>query len=121
MNTIENYQWTDLTYLSEICDGDRELMKTMLDMIVAEIPAEIEKMQDAAQQRDWKELFELAHKMKTTLAYVGNADMIATTKTLEMFARNLTALHEIPELMRSLAQAASKTMVELKRRAQNIG
>ena len=39
-----NFKYIDLSYLDLMSDGDLEMKQMMLDMLIEEIPAEINKM-----------------------------------------------------------------------------
>ncbi len=105
--------YIQLDYLETMTDGDSDMMQTMLDMLIAEIPEEIGKMNDALTIQDWEELFQVSHKMKTTLSFVGNETMIATNKKLEHNCRNRTDLDEVPAFVKQLTDLSVKVVQEL--------
>ena len=119
MATIVTYNHTNLEYLELMSDGDCEMIASMLEMLAAEIPTEIEKMQVCVKKRDWNELFELSHKYKTTLSYIGNVEMTNITKTIEVCSRERASLDDLPELVNSLERLSKKVMHELKDRIEN--
>jgi len=107
-------KYINLEYLKLMCEGDADMERVILDLVIDEIPAELSKMTDALAGKDWHGLFEIAHKFKTTLSYVGNAEMTNITKTLEFCARGQTSLEEIPGLIASLEQISKEVLPELK-------
>ena len=80
---------TDFTYLNTMADGDVELRETMLVMLLEEIPAEIELLRRAYDERDWDTLWKTAHKHKSTLAFVGHPDMLAAVRRIENDAKEI--------------------------------
>jgi HPt (histidine-containing phosphotransfer) domain-containing protein len=85
-------------------DGDTDMKQTMLEMILEEIPQEVKKMRDCANNSDWKNLNEVSHKFKSTLSYIGSevmndANLIIeqaskTNENLEDLDRQLTILEQ---------------------------
>ena len=112
--SVTTFNYIQLDYLETMTEGDTEIMQTMLDMLISEIPEEIEKMNHCVATKNWSELFELSHKMKTTLSFVGNVDMINTTKTLEHCARHEVSLDEIPAMVKKLTDLAPPVIDELR-------
>ena len=90
MNT--NFQFIDLSYLDLMADGDDDMKQTMIEMLLDEVPTEMEKMTDLHQSEDWKELREVSHKMKSTLSFIGNSAMTEANKTVENIAKSQEGL-----------------------------
>ncbi len=112
--SVTTFNYIQLDYLETMTDGDADMMQTMLEMLIEEIPDEIGKMQASLAAQDWEELFQLSHKMKTTLSFVGNEDMINTNKTLEHCARHQESIGEIPAMVQKIADLSVKVVEELK-------
>jgi HPt (histidine-containing phosphotransfer) domain-containing protein len=88
-------------------------MQTMLDMLIAEIPEEMDKMQQCVATSDWNEVFQISHKMKTTLSYIGNEEMIAINKQLEHNARHREHIDLIPSMVEKLCTMSVSVVDEL--------
>jgi HPt (histidine-containing phosphotransfer) domain-containing protein len=110
----------NLEYLETMTDGDSEMMKTMLEMLLVEIPEEFEKMDVALAAKDWNEMFQLSHKMKTTLSFIGNSTMIEINKVLEDNTRHRTDLAAVPTLLKSLTELSIHAVADLQRAADQI-
>ena len=80
----------DLSYLELMADGDDFMKKTMLDMLIEEMPPEIEKLRGAYLSQDFVALKDVAHKMKSTLSFVGNDAMTEANATLELIGKEAT-------------------------------
>jgi HPt (histidine-containing phosphotransfer) domain-containing protein len=111
--SVTTFQYINLDYLEQMSDGDAEMMQTMIEMLLVEIPEEIEKMQHCVTTNDWEELFQLSHKMKTTLAFIGNEEMISINKTIEHCSRHKVDLPEVPKMVQQVAELAKPALVEL--------
>ena len=80
-------QHINLDYLDLMTDGDDEMRQTMLEMIIDEIPSEMEKMRESWQTGDLSAIKEISHKMKSTLAFVGNDRLTEANRAVENIAR----------------------------------
>ena len=111
--TVMTHQLINLDYLNSMTDGDAEMKQEMLGMLTAEIPEEIGKLQDAAAAEDWEEVFQISHKLKTTLAFVGNEDMTTLNKTIEHCARHTVDTAELPPMVAQLTAMSLLVVEEL--------
>lgn len=105
----------DLTYLNLMADGDDSMKKVMLEMLFDELPSEIKTMRTLLDASDWSELGSASHKMKSTLSFVGNAEMTEANKTIEQNVKAADQLEEIPNLLGTLENKLPAVMDELKR------
>ncbi len=110
----------NLEYLELMSDGDADMKKTMLLMLLEELPEEIQKLHDAYSAQDWIELRSVSHKLKSTLSFVGNTEMTEANKKIEQYAYQHTNLDTIPsliavldELYPDVAQALDKEAASL--------
>jgi len=91
MNTEVN-TLLDLSYLELMADGDDFMKKTMIDMLIEEMPPELEKLRNALLEQDANAMHQVAHKMKSTLAFIGNpvmTDAISICEKIGMENQNL--------------------------------
>ncbi len=114
-NTTSNtYQFINLEYLDLMSDGDNGMKKILLEMLLDELPTEFDKMVSCKESKSWNDLSEVSHKMKSTLAYVGNEEMTVSNKTIEVLAKTEQDLDQIPTLLDSLKTNLDRVMPELK-------
>lgn len=106
--------FTDLTYLRTMTDGDAAMLQMMLDMLIAEIPEETEKMNTFAATQQWHDLFQVSHKMKTTLAFIGNEEMTELNKNIEHCTRNNSELATVPQMLERLTELSKIAVEELR-------
>jgi HPt (histidine-containing phosphotransfer) domain-containing protein len=108
------YKYINLEYLDTMTGGDAEMKREMLSMLIAEIPDEMSKMQVATAAADWEEVFQISHKFKTTLSFIGNEEMTNTNKTVEHCSRHRVDVAEIPSMIAQLAKEMPHIVEELK-------
>lgn len=114
------YNFINLDYLELMADGDEAMKKIMLDMLLEELPTELQKMRQLADAADWQELSNVSHKMKSTLAYVGNDEMTITNKTVETLCKSGENLDEMNALIIALENQLDKVFPELKMEQETL-
>jgi HPt (histidine-containing phosphotransfer) domain-containing protein len=113
MIATKMYQNISLDYLDLMTEGDNEMRNTMLAMLLDELPAEIAKMRPLFEAKDWHELREVSHKMKSTLAFIGNDTMTEANKKLELIAKNPEGNEAIKGLILILEEHVPIVMEDL--------
>ena len=108
------YEFINLEYMEMMSDGDESMKKVMLEMLIAELPDELQKMRNHLDAANWEELSSVSHKMKSTLAFVGNDAMTNANKEIEMITKSNGDTSTIPALMDTLEELSPKVLAELK-------
>lgn len=114
MMEVKMYNFINLDYLDMMSDGDLEMKKVMLDMLFEELPQEIAKMRIHADTSNWNELKSVAHKMKSTLSFVGCEVMTTANSTIEAVCKDNGEVSQVPSLMTVLENNLDNVMAELK-------
>lgn len=107
-------QVINLDYLKLMAEGDADLEQTMLEMILEELPDEFASMQELYAKQAWHELFQISHKMKSTLAFVGNAEMTEANKAIEHRTRNMVNLEEVGQYIQVLSRCFNPVVSALR-------
>lgn len=81
------YTYINLDYLELMSDGDIDMKKVMLEMLLEELPVEVKKLADFSIEKDMSNLSAVSHKLKSTLAFVGNETLDNTNKAIEKIAK----------------------------------
>lgn len=105
----------NLDYLRLMADNDEDMVQTMLEMLLEELPTEMEKIREMAAANNWDELTKVSHKMKSTLAFVGNEAMTAANKELERVTKYKTDLPLVGNLVRTLDDKLPSVMDALRK------
>ena len=111
---VKTYNYINLDYMDMMSDGDESMKKIMLEMLLEELPQEIQKMTELLAQKNWNTLASVSHKMKSTLAFVGNEEMTAANKKIELTAKSDPSRDSLEELMIVLERLCPMTLSELK-------
>ena len=113
MNMI-TFEYINLDYLELMADGDEDMKQTMLEMLLEELPEELQKMRVHTDAKEWDDLSSVSHKMKSTLSFVGYSDMVEANKEIELLAKHEENPVRIEELMKKLESCFERVMPELK-------
>ncbi|MEM6317878.1 MAG: Hpt domain-containing protein [Bacteroidota bacterium] len=111
---MSTFKYLNLDYLELMADGDDDMKQTMIEMLLEEVPEEMDKMRDAHANQNWSELREVSHKMKSTLAFIGNDVMTEANKTVEEIAKEADGVEALPELLATLFDIYPKSLDELR-------
>ncbi len=107
------YMHINLDYLNLMADGDDSMKKIMMEMLLDELPVEIAKMKEVHRTDDLDELSSISHKMKSTLAFVGNEVLTKTNKEIEEICKTEENKEMLPFLLEVLENGYQKAVVEL--------
>jgi HPt (histidine-containing phosphotransfer) domain-containing protein len=118
MNT--GFKYIDLGYLVRSTDGDRALQKTMLGTLVRELPVELARLRTLLAAGDWNGLGMVSHRLRTTLAFAGNASMIDIVTEMERIAGDGAGRERLPELLAGLEALAPGVLRELQTAADTL-
>lgn len=113
MSTATPHKFIDLSYLELMSDGDDDMKKTMLEMLLEELPEEIQKMSQLTAAENWDELSSVSHKMKSTLSFVGYEAMTEMNKELELLAKHSENPKRMVTLMGQLEEKLAEVMPEI--------
>lgn len=111
---VNTYQHLNLEYLELMTAGDADMKKMMLDILFEELPVEIEMLSTHYAAAAWDDLKGVSHKLKSTLAFVGNDQMTVANDKIEHNAMYVENTSEIPGLIAQVKEAYPMVIEELK-------
>jgi len=117
----KTYEFINLEYLELMADGDPEMKTVMLDMLLTELPEELNKMRTEFNIQEWSTLGSTSHKMKSTLSFVGNPDMTAANKEIEGICKSEENTEQIASMLQTLEEVAPKVLEEIKIEITKLG
>ena len=79
---LTNYKFIDLNYLNLVAGDDLQTRATLLDLVAKEILDIIPQLSVLYSGQAWGGIKDHVHRMKTTLAFAGNADMSAANNQI---------------------------------------
>lgn len=106
--------YINLDYLKLMSGGDQEMEQTILVMLLDELPTEFEKMKTLHKEENWAELGNVSHKMKSTLAFIGNDILTEANSKIETYSKNEENLEEVDHLMLTFEEILPSIMDALR-------
>ena len=113
MNQID-YQYINLEYLDMMTDGDTEMKKEILGIVIEEVENEIPKMLNFFKAGDIENTNRISHKFKSTLAFVGNDLISDANKEAELITKMNGDYDKLPELFKIVEEMQPKVLSDLK-------
>ncbi len=86
------HQTVDLHYLNIMTADDQGLKAKMLQIMLDETPGELELLEKHLEAANWDGLRAVAHKMKSSVEFMGLKETLDTLKTIEISAKERTGL-----------------------------
>lgn len=112
--TESTYSYINLDYMDLMADGDQDMKKTMLEMLLEELPDEVGKIITLSESKDLKTLKAVSHKLKSTLAFVGYELMDKTNKEIERIAHDESDLSKLSVLAKDMGNYCTEVLAELR-------
>ena len=103
----------NLAYLEHMTEGDRALQQQTLLTLARELQTEIPKMRALLGTGSWRDLAEVSHRFKSSLAYVGNDRVTEVNSEIERLAQERIGFERLPGLLAELEAAQPLVLAEL--------
>ena len=106
---------TNLDYLTELSKGNKQFVLDMIEIFLAENPEEVKNLDDAIKQRDYPSIRATAHKMKSTIPFVGVDKIIGTeVSEIEKLGAENGDIQKIELLFSTVKEISAKAAEELR-------
>lgn len=112
-NTLPKVE-IDLSYMDLMADGDKDMKKVMLELLFEEPIQDIQSMYEMVRNSDYDAIKKVSHKMKSTLAFVGNNKLTETNKKIEFIAKSEDNVDQLPGLVETLDKLYQVILIQLK-------
>ncbi|MBL6449987.1 response regulator [Fulvivirga sp. 29W222] len=118
--TVEEDNVTDLTYLSNVCDGDKVFMRDMIETFISNTPSAVNEMQKQVTKMEWRKVGDVAHKLKPSITFMGIESLKPVVKKIEDYGKESYKTDEIPSLVDILSQKCQIAYMELRYTLENL-
>lgn len=109
------YRYISLEYLDTMTGGDRDLRLSLLKLIQEELKKAIPDMRTHLLRSDWERMHATAHKLKSTLAFVGNRHMTKANEHILHALEGKKYQADFSSWLKILEQQAAKVLPEIKK------
>lgn len=104
----------DLTYLKNILGDSNDFLLDVLDMLNKEFPIMTENLRVSGIDKNWKQLRQDAHKMKSSVMMLNKPHLMALLESIEKYAGEESQLESLPELVKQATFLNYLVIVQLK-------
>lgn len=104
----------NLEQLKQLSGGDADTMKFYIKTIEDACPVDLKKLEEEADAKDWDALTKTAHKLKSTIGYMGVECLKPVIKKIENNSARKEALEKIPEQVKCIVKYCKLALKELK-------
>ncbi|MGQ0829319.1 MAG: Hpt domain-containing protein [Bacteroidota bacterium] len=111
---------TDLTYLKELANGSNQFMTEMITLFITQTPEALQNIEKYFQNKDWKSLRTVVHKMKPSVSLFGLKEIEGDVRTIEEAAANETNLDQLPQLISKVTTVCKEAIEELEAELKNF-
>ncbi len=115
-----NQPLIDLEYLNQLSEGDDDFTISMLSYFLDNTPTVFREMKQFFEEKDWKNLRNVAHKFKPQLTFMGIKSIFNEVETIEQSAASVTNTEIIPELIEKSEQICVLAMDEIKNELEKL-
>lgn len=105
---------TNLTYLRTITDGNKAIIREMIEMFLVQVPIFIQNMNNDYQAGNYLALGKEAHKAKSSLQIIGMTELEIEMKSLLMKIVAGTDVESYPIHIKKFEKQCEAATIELK-------
>lgn len=105
--------YTDLTYLKSISDGNDEFINEIVTTFIEQTPPLLLELEQAAGNKDWVKLGDLAHKIKPNLTLLGINQLGSLVLSIETDGRSITNVDSLSKRTQLLSKSCKLAIEEL--------
>lgn len=116
----ENESLIDLEYLNQLSEGDDDFSISMLSYFIDNTPTVLREMKQFYDEKDWKNLRNVAHKFKPQLTFMGIKSIFNEVETIEQNAASVVNLTDIPPLIDKCEKVCMEAMNEIRMELEKL-
>ena len=111
---MEYSRYTDLSYLKEISTGDPIIIKKTVDKFLETTPPILDQMDIHLQEEEHYELGRCAHKLKSSLAFMGIEELKSDILQVERITKAKDEVDKLPPLVSHIREVIEASYQELR-------
>jgi PAS domain S-box-containing protein len=110
----------DLEYLNQLSEGDDDFSISMLSYFLDNTPVVLHELTQYYNDKDWKNLRNVAHKFKPQLTFMGVKTVLHEVETIEQNAAAVANLDDIPALIEKTTRVCKEAMIQIKAELERL-
>ena len=100
--------------MKEVSDGSNEFMVEIINAYFEQIPEMLQNLSLYLNEKRWTELKDIAHKMQTTVSFLGLRSIKEDIENIEKYAGEKKNLDLLPNMVEKVIMVCSESINELK-------
>mgnify|MGYP006269096041 CR=1 FL=1 len=116
---MEQGEVTNLSYLHNMCDGDRAFMEEMIYSYLDDIPQAIEDIRQYKQEEAWELLGKAVHKIKPSVQFMGLSTIEPLIIGVEKDGKHARNTDTLPGRVEKIITVLEASIPELQRKINN--
>ncbi|MDC6367728.1 MULTISPECIES: Hpt domain-containing protein [Flavobacteriaceae] len=104
-----------LDKINEMAEGDQDFVLSVISVFLDEVPEDLEGLEKAINDRDYENVYKLAHKIKPNVDLLGMEQTRAIALEIETMGKNDASIADIEEKFPLLKKDVLQVIGELKK------
>lgn len=104
-----------LDKINEMAAGDEDFVQSVITVFLEEVPHDLKALEDAIAERDFENIYKLAHKIKPNVDLLGMEQSRATALEIETLGKSTEYSAEIEQKFPLLKKDVLQVIAELKK------
>lgn len=113
MKTKNDQRSIDLSYLKQLSNGSNQFVAQMLSVFIKQTPETIANMEQCLNDKNWRALHALAHRMKPSFSFMGIKSALNTINLIEEYSLNEINLYKLPGMVAEIKKICDTAIQEL--------
>ncbi|MBO0324243.1 Hpt domain-containing protein [Muricauda sp. CAU 1633] len=105
----------NLDKINEMAEGDEDFVTSVVSVFLEEVPADLDGLEKAIAERDYENVYKLAHKIKPNVDILGMEQTRARALEIETMGKSTASFEEIEEKFPMLKKDVLQVVAELKK------
>ena len=110
----ENNKVIDLNFLTKLADGNTEFVKKMLEIYLKQTPENLFALEQSLVTQNYDELRSVAHKMRSSVPYVGLYEAEKLLEKIEYEAKQKINVENFESIVREITKLCEDSLVQVK-------
>lgn len=103
-----------LDKLNEMADGDQDFIQSVVSVFLEEVPVDLNDLEKALEERNYEQVYKLAHKIKPNVDLLGMEQTRAVALEIETLGKREDDMNKIAALLPLLKKDIHQVVAELK-------
>lgn len=105
----------NLDKINEMAEGDEDFIVSVISVFLEEVPEDLEGLEKAINNKDYENVYKLAHKIKPNVDILGMEQTRDRALEIETLGKNSVSMEEIEQKFPMLKKDVLQVVTELKK------